>query len=195
VAGQMAGGSSPRSAASTAPGFSPATVALDISQARFRYSSPEALFRAQNDSLLRALKLACGDHALAEDSVQEAFARLLINWERIAGYDDPATWVRRVALNLAQDQRRFALRRVRLLVRLDRKPEVVTCSVDANPRLWSAVRDLPSRQRTALSLYYLGDLKVAEVAAAMKISEGTVKSYLDRARQTLREKLETSNEL
>ena len=61
-----------------------------------RYSSPEALFTTQNDSLVRALTISCGDPALAEDSVQEAFARLLINWERVSKYDDPATWVRMV---------------------------------------------------------------------------------------------------
>ena len=143
---------------------------------------------------MRALTFSCGDHELAEDSVQEAFARLLINWKRISNYDDPATWVRRVALNLAQDHRRFLLRRARLLVRLGRKPEAVTYSVEGDPRLWRAVRDLPSRQRTALALFYLADLKVAEVAATMEVSEGTVKSYLDRARETLRTKLETDDE-
>jgi RNA polymerase sigma-70 factor (ECF subfamily) len=192
----MAGGSVLPGAASKVSGFSPEVTAADYtSQGRSRYSSPEALFGAQNDSLVRALTFSCGDRALAEDSVQEAFSRLLINWGRISDYDDPATWVRRVALNLAQDHRRFLLRRARLLVRLDRKPAVITYSVEGNPRLWSAVRDLPSRQRTALALFYLGDLKVAEVAATMKVSEGTVKSYLDRARETLRKKLETSHEL
>lgn len=68
-------------------------------------------------------------------------------------------------------------------------------SVGDNPSLWSAVRSLPTKQRTALALYYLGDLKVTEVATAMKISEGTVKSYLDRARETLRKTLETPHEL
>jgi RNA polymerase sigma-70 factor (ECF subfamily) len=192
----MAGGSVLPGAGSKVSGFSPEMTAADhTSQSRSRYCSPEALFSAQNDSLVRALTFSCGDHALAEDSVQEAFARLLINWGRISEYDDPATWVRRVALNLAQDHRRFLLRRARLLVRLDRKPAVITYSVEGNPRLWSAVRDLPSRQRTTLALFYLGDLKVAEVAATMKVSEGTVKSYLDRARDTLRKKLETSHEL
>jgi RNA polymerase sigma-70 factor (ECF subfamily) len=160
-----------------------------------RYSSPEALFSSQNDSLVRALTFVCGDRAVAEDSIQEAFARLLIAWDRVSAYDDPATWVRRVAINLAQDHRRFILRRARLLVRLGRRPKVLTYSLQGDPQLWDAVRGLPQRQRTALALYYLGDLKVAEVAATMKVSEGTVKGHLDRARQTLREKLETNHEL
>jgi RNA polymerase sigma-70 factor (ECF subfamily) len=192
----MAGGSVLRGTGSAASGFSPEAVAADHTpQSRSHYSSPEALFYAQNDSLVRALTFSCGDHALAEDSVQEAFARLLMNWKRISNYDDPATWVRRVALNLVQDHRRFLLRRAQLLVRLRRKPVALTYSMEGNSRLWNAVHDLPSRQRTALALYYLGELRVADVAAAMKVSEGTVKGYLDRARETLRKKLETSHEL
>jgi RNA polymerase sigma-70 factor, ECF subfamily len=159
-----------------------------------RYSSPEALFSAQNQSLVHALTFICGDHAVAEDSVQEAFARLLVAWNRVSAYDDPATWVRRVALNLAQDHRRFLFRRARLLVKLERGPKAVIYSMQGDPRLWNAVRTLPPQQRTALALHYLGDLKVAEIAATMKVSEGTVKGHLDRARETLRKKLETSHE-
>jgi RNA polymerase sigma-70 factor, ECF subfamily len=195
VSGEMSGSSVLPGVGSTAAGFSPEAAADHTSQSRSCYSSPEALFSAQNDSLVRTLAFSCGDRALAEDSVQEAFARLLINWQRISDYDDPATWVRRVALNLAQDHRRFLLRRARLLVRLGRKPQILAYSMEGNPRLWSAVRGLPSRQRTAVALFYLSDLKVAEVAATMKISEGTVKGYLDRARDTLRKNLETSHDL
>ena len=172
----------------------PAASAEHHLRSAARYSSPEALFSAQNQSLVHALTFICGDHAVAEDSVQEAFARLLIAWDRVSAYDDPATWVRRVALNLAQDHRRFLFRRARLLATLERGPKVLTYSLQGDPQLWSAVCALPPRQRTALALHYLADLKVAEIAATMKVSEGTVKGHLDRARETLRKKLEMSHE-
>lgn len=193
----------------TSPGFAPeadwdeskasqATVAADEAACgRVRYASPEALFRAERDSLVRVLTLACGDPALAEDSVQEAFARLFIKWKRIGGYDDPAAWVRRVALNLAQDHRRHLARRARLLVRLGGRAEdggVPPLAVERDPALWRALRGLPSRQRAAVALFYLGDLRVAEVAAVMKVSEGTVKRHLDRAREALRTQLEAGHE-
>jgi RNA polymerase sigma-70 factor, ECF subfamily len=170
-------------------------AAEQIPPARPRYLSPEALFTAQSESLVRALAFSCGDYELAEDSVQEAFARLLTHWERIAVYDDPTAWVRRVALNLAQDHRRFLVRRARLLTRLRPRPQAFSYSIAGDPALWSAVRELPAQQRTALSLFYLGDLSVAEVAGAMGVSEGTVKGYLDRARERLRRKLEMGHEL
>ena len=165
-----------------------------VFQTRSRYSSPEALFKAQRESLVRALTVSCGDFALAEDSVQEAFARLCVHWKRVSNYDDPATWVRRVALNLTRDHRRLLLRRTRLLIRLGNQPEVAPPAIYKDPHLWEAIRELPARQRTALALYYLAHLKVAEVAATMKVSQGTVKRYLDRARESLRMKLEASHE-
>ena len=60
---------------------------------------------------------------------------------------------------------------------------------------WYTLKIDPLYLVDALALYYLGDLKVTEVAMAMKISEGTVKSYLDRARETLRKTLETPHGL
>ena len=56
--------------------------------------------------------------------------------------------------------------------------------------VWERLRTLPLKQRTALALYYVGDLTEREVADVMHVSEGTVKQHLHRGRQTLRETLE-----
>ena len=56
--------------------------------------------------------------------------------------------------------------------------------------LWQQVRILPARQRTAIALRYVGDLTLREVAAAMRVSEGTVDQHLRRALRTLRETLD-----
>ena len=53
-----------------------------------------------------------------------------------------------------------------------------------------ALRALPDRQRVAVALHYLADLSVADVAAAMGISEGAVKTHLHRARSQLAVSLE-----
>ena len=52
------------------------------------------------------------------------------------------------------------------------------------------MRQLPEKQKTAIGLFYIADLNVSEVAAAMGVSQGTVKRHLDRARNTLRTKME-----
>ena len=50
---------------------------------------------------------------------------------------------------------------------------------------WHAVRRLPERPRLVVTLYYAGDRSIAEVAAIVKVPEGTVKSDLARARAVL----------
>jgi RNA polymerase sigma-70 factor (ECF subfamily) len=50
---------------------------------------------------------------------------------------------------------------------------------------WEAVRRLPQRPRLVVTLYYAGDRSIGEVAAVVKVPEGTVKSDLARARVVL----------
>ena len=56
--------------------------------------------------------------------------------------------------------------------------------------LMAAVRRLPTQQQIAVSLYYVEQLSVREIAASMKLSEGTVKYHLHAGRTALRELIE-----
>lgn len=155
------------------------------------YPSPESLFMDHYEPLARALTLVTGDADAAREAVQEAFCRLCRDWSTVSAYEHQAAWVRRVALNVLRDQQRSLSRRPRLLARLRPDPAVPPPSgVDTG--LWSAVGHLPERQRTAVGLYYIADLPVSEIGAAMGVSEGTVKRHLDRARTALRKELEAS---
>jgi RNA polymerase sigma-70 factor (ECF subfamily) len=53
--------------------------------------------------------------------------------------------------------------------------------------LMAAVRRLPAQQRIAVSLFYIEELSVREIAASMKLSEGAVKYHLHAGRGTLRD--------
>jgi Sigma-70 region 2 len=64
----------------------------------------EKFYTAHFDRLIVQLYAYTADMAQAQDVVQEAFARALPRWERLASYDDPVGWVRRVALNLATNR-------------------------------------------------------------------------------------------
>jgi RNA polymerase sigma-70 factor (ECF subfamily) len=145
----------------------------------------EELFRAHYDRLVRSLSIACGDADQAADAVQEAFVRAHVRWRRIRHYDDPVGWVRRVAINLLRDQHRRLQRKERALSRLaaTQAGEVPAPQHDA---LGDLLAELPPQQRTAVALYYVDDLGVAEIAAAMGLAEGSVKSHLHDARQRLR---------
>lgn len=156
---------------------------------RLRYSCPEDVYEQDHDRLIQVLTIVAGGREAAADAVQEAFVRLVRDWQRVAAYEDPAAWVRRVALNLINDHYRALSRHARVLVRIEqpRVPDEIR-PIDAG--LWRQVRSLPGKQRTAIALRYVGDLTLREVAEAMHVSEGTVDQHLRRALRTLRETME-----
>lgn len=154
-----------------------------------RYACPEDVFDESYTRLVSALTVLAGDRSAAEDAVQEAFVRLLEKWSRVSSYEDPAGWVRRVALNRIRDQRRSLGRLPEMLLRLgEREPERESWS-EEDRLWWQKLASLPHKQRTAVALHYLADLTVAEVAYAMRVSEGAVSQHLHRGRETLRELL------
>jgi RNA polymerase sigma-70 factor, ECF subfamily len=157
---------------------------------RARYACPEDVYEHDHDRLVQALTIVAGSRDTAADAVQEAFVRLVRDWGRVAAYEDPAAWVRRVALNLIQDHRRAIWSQARLLLRIEQQPSVPEEIRPFDPQLWRQVTILPAKQRTAVALRYVGDLTLREVAEAMRVSEGTVDQHLRRALRTLRETLE-----
>jgi RNA polymerase sigma-70 factor (ECF subfamily) len=146
----------------------------------------EPLFRAHYARLVRALAVACGDAELAADVVQEAFVRAHSRWRSIGHYDDPIGWVRHVALNLLRDDRRRTGRKQRAIERLAATTAVTTPPPSEPDGVGALLGSLPRQQRIAAALFYVDGLSVAEVAAAMGLAEGSVKSHLHDARRTLR---------
>ena len=133
---------------------------------------------------LRRLAYAlCGDWHTAEDLVQFTFVRLYRRWPGIRDESVDA-YARRVLVNAFLTHRR-ARRRESLMAD---PPERAAGGADPTDGLAvrRALADLAPRQRAAVVLRYLEDLPVAEVAALLKISEGTVKSQTARAIQSMR---------
>jgi len=127
-----------------------------------------------------------GDLSSAQDVVQEAFCRALPRWSTLSGYDDPAAWVRKVAWNLATSR----WRQLRRLAGLSHVPDETVSPPDVERLdLMNALATLPARQRQAVVLHYLADTSVLEIAGIMGTTEGTVKSWLHRARIALAEHL------
>jgi RNA polymerase sigma-70 factor (ECF subfamily) len=146
----------------------------------------QEMYEAHFPKVFRAAYALGGDRGVAEDAAQEAFARALERWGRLRDLPWAPGWVMVTALNVA----RRALRRRRE----DRPPSEGAGDVDESVDLWQAVRALPDRQRRAVVLHYVGDLSVADVAAAMRCGEGTVKTHLARAREALRPRMEVRDD-
>jgi len=158
----------------------------------------EAFFRAHYTSLVRSLSLGWGPEP-ASDAVQEAFIRAHRHWSRVRGLDQPAAWVRRVAVNLMLDDRR----RTKVAVRHSSSSghervdaaDPAQSVIDGLPTaVADAVLALPERQRLVVGLHYLLDLPIAEVAHLVGISEGTVKSTLHDARRGIGRRLEVTTD-
>ena len=134
--------------------------------------------------LVVQLYAVTGDLGEAQEAVQEAFVRALSAPDRFAGLDNHEAWLRRVALNVARSRYRRR-RMLDVLLRRLGPPPVVPEVSPQHVALMEAMRRLPSGQRSALALHYLADLPVEEVADALGVSSGTVKSRLSRGRNAL----------
>lgn len=138
-------------------------------------------FRAEYPMVLRTVYLILGDRERAEDVTQEAFVQLLSHWSKVARYERPDAWVRRVAIRLAVRM----LRRDRLRGSLERETTRSDTIRPPDPDLADALRQLPVKQRACVLLFYFEDRPIAEIASILGISEGAVKVHLHRARQRL----------
>ena len=151
----------------------------------------ESFFRRNYPALVRLLSVGADD---VDDEVQEAFLEAHLQWDRIAGYDNPTAWVRRVAIRRLQNRQRGRIRGLRAIRRLGADGPGPQITPDASVDLVSAVRRLPPRQRMAVALYYYGDFAIDDVADAMGVTDGTVKACLHAARAQLRDEMEDGND-
>jgi RNA polymerase sigma-70 factor (ECF subfamily) len=141
--------------------------------------------------MVRSLAVACGDPTVAEDAVQDAFERAFVRWRRIARYDDPAAWIRHVALNRIRDHHRRDTRKHKAVARLTVETETTVPPPEIPGDVHVLLAQLPQQQRIAAALFYVEGLSVREVATSMKLSEGAVKYHLHAARTALAQRVRT----
>lgn len=136
------------------------------------------------------------DPSAAEEVAQDAFVRAFVHLD---AYDDRRPfypWLATIAVRLAQN---WLVRHTRAAVRegavLDDSLDVEALVPDPldqliadenDRRLWQSVAALPSGERTVVILYYRQEMSVGDIARALGVTSGTVKTLLFRARQRLR---------
>ena len=140
------------------------------------------LFLRRYEPMVRVAYLLVGSQAEAEDVVQEAFARVEERWSRI---DNPAGYLHRCVVNRAYD----TLRRRRLEQRIGRLHRDEASELQAD-ELGDALAALPPKRRAAVVLRFYAGLSEREIAQALNVRPGTVKSMLHRALAQLREEIE-----
>jgi RNA polymerase sigma-70 factor (ECF subfamily) len=146
----------------------------------------EAAVRPHYANLVRRLVVVLGDPADAEDTAQEAYLRAFRSWDRFDGADVRG-WLYTIALRLAFNQLRRHRRRVAAMRHFTpRHVEEPTWTDPADPDLWAALARLDARTRSALLLNVVDGYTQREIAGMLDVAEGTVASWLSRARATLR---------
>jgi RNA polymerase sigma-70 factor (ECF subfamily) len=158
----------------------------------------ERLYDEHASSLIGQVALVTGDVGAAQDAVQEAWVKAWLRWDKVSAYDNPAAWVRRVAMNTAVSRWR---RTRRLVLKASVGSDGVRPSIESHDDstdrlvdLQRAIATLPPISRRIVVLYYLVGLSVDEVAEEVGVPAGTVKSRLSRSRDRLATRLEHDEE-
>ncbi len=153
------------------------------------------LFGAHYRPLVRLANLLLHESGIAEEIVQDAYVRLHARWHKLRDPDKALAYLRVAVVNGC----RSALRHRRVVdahLAASRPPADVPSAESGALDLLTqaavvdAIRRLPTRQREAIVLRYYVDLSEAEIAEAMGVSRGAVKSHAARAVAALRPTLE-----
>jgi RNA polymerase sigma-70 factor, ECF subfamily len=152
----------------------------------------QAFYQASYGRTVAMLAAMTGSRADAEDIAQEAFARALVRWPRLRGYEAPEAWIRTVAMRVAIDAGRRAERRRSVSARMAAQRQPAGPEPDDDLRyteLGAALMELPVRERQVLVLHYVADLPVEAIARECGLPAGTVKTRLATGRRHLERRL------
>jgi RNA polymerase sigma-70 factor (sigma-E family) len=151
------------------------------------------LYAQHYRALVRLAAMLVRDTPTAEEVVQDAFVAMHDGWHRLKDTDKALAYLRQAVMNKSR-----SVLRHRMVVEKnlqDAPPDMPSAEHGAfvlleRSAVIAALRDLPARQREAIVLRYYLDLSEADIAAAMRISRGAVKSHTSRGIAALRAALE-----
>ena len=141
----------------------------------------ESLVAENENKLYRAALAILGDRQEAEDAVQDAFLRYLE--KAPSKLENPGGWLMRVTVNGCKSRLRLKWRQVVEL------PEDLPCRGPEERRELEELWQLPAQDRAVLHLFYYEGYSTEEIAQIMKLSPGSVRSKMSRARQKLKDLL------
>jgi RNA polymerase sigma factor (sigma-70 family) len=166
---------------------------------RGEVSAYEELVRRYQGIAHRTAYLITGEAAEAEDAAQQAFVKAFGALGRFDPDRPFRPWLLRIVGNEARNLRRSAGRRAALALVVSREPEQLAASPEAEAldrerreSLMAAVSGLVEADRQVIGLRYFLNLTEAEMAEALGVAPGTVKSRLSRAMERLREAMASS---
>lgn len=145
----------------------------------------ENFYQREQAALIGLAYTLTGSRRGAEDLAQDALFTAYRNWEKIATYDDPGAWVRRVLSNAAVSGFRRFTSETKALARIGRPAHVMPDISPESAHVWAEVRKLSKRQTQCVALYYYEGSTVEDIADILEMSTSSVKTHLSRARAKL----------
>ena len=152
-------------------------------------SGLDALYRAHYESMVRLAGLLTGDFSIGEEIAQDAFARLV----DARGVREPSAYLRATVVNLSRSRirraviaRRHGAAQAVSFVDPASGPEGVPTQITVRDEL----ARLPRRQREAIVLRYYAGMSDGEIAEALGVTTGSVKTHIHRAMAALVERME-----
>ncbi len=153
-------------------------------------SELERLMEQYGSNLLRMCALYLKDADLAQDAVQETFIRAYRHIEDYRGESSERTWLTAIAINVSRDMLRTAwFRHQSRSTDIDTLPEKPAEFEFPDNTVLTEVMHLPAKYREVVLLRYYEGLKLKEVASALGLSDGRVRSRLNKANELLRDRL------
>ncbi|HEY3363584.1 MAG TPA: sigma-70 family RNA polymerase sigma factor [Symbiobacteriaceae bacterium] len=155
-----------------------------------------AYYRPEAGRLYRTAWAILGNEADAGDALQEATIRAYRAFEQLKGGAQAFPfWMRRILVNTCTQILRKRMRVIPVERPEDLSEEQTTPEADIplGSEVWEAVRTLDERFRAVVVLRFLNDMSLEEIATALDIPLGTVKSRLHTALKTLRSQLQSGD--
>ena len=175
---------------------SPGAFTVEALQASPSWEASEVvteLYAAYYSQLVRLALLLVHDLQTAEEVVQDAFEAMHKAWRRLRDSEKALSYLKQTVVNRS----RSVLRHRKVVDMHSPKPapdepsaEHAVLTLLERSAVVSALRALPERQREAMVLRYYADISEADIAKAMGISRGAVKSHTARAMAALKSTLE-----
>lgn len=155
----------------------------------------EAFYESERSRAIALAAALCGNRWAAEELAHDAFVSAWQQWDRVGAYDAPSLWLRRAIIHRVISRARRTASEARALGRLAtgraaRVPELAA----EHEAFWREVRALPPRQAQAVTLFYLEDRSVEQIAIVLEVSPGAVRNALHSGRQRLRARLDQSGD-
>ena len=149
----------------------------------------ERLMEQYGSSLLRMSALYLKDAHLAQDAVQETFIKAYRHMKDYRGESSEKTWLTAICVNTCRDILKTAWFRHQSRIDVDSLPEKPADFEFPDNTVLTEVMRLPARYREAVLIRYYGGMKLKEAASALGISEGRLRTRLDKANGILRDRL------